>query len=172
MDTRKATVIIIYHSYDGPVKRLAEGIAEGARKIPDVSVALKSVEEVSDEDLLGADGIAVGSPKCVGHCISPEIYELFGRLSRLRQQLGNKVGTAFSGSHSSFGGQEIVHQTIFHAMLACNMVVLGQMQPDRGFSDFIGGVIVEQLNEKTSVWAQELGGRLAEVALRLSSNPM
>ena len=171
MNAHEANVLIVYHSYNGPVQRLAEGIAEGARQVAGVSVEMKSVENVTDDDLLAADGIAIGSPKCPGHCISPPIYALVEQLSRLREQLHDKVGTAFSGSHGSFGGQEIVHQTLFHAMLACNMVVVGHPQPDDRFSDFVGGVIVEELDAKTAGWARELGARLAEVALRIRPNP-
>jgi hypothetical protein len=33
MTTHEANVLIVYHSYNGPVQRLAEGIAAGARQV-------------------------------------------------------------------------------------------------------------------------------------------
>ena len=171
MNVDEANVLIVYHSYNGPVQRLSEGIAAGARQVAGVSVQVKSVETVTDDDLLAADGIAIGSPKNPGHCVSPPIYALIEQLTRLRAQLRNKVGTAFSGSHGSFGGQEIVNQILFRAMLSCNMLVVGLPQPDEQWNDFAGGVIVEELDERTGPWAHELGARLAEAARRIRSNP-
>jgi NAD(P)H-dependent FMN reductase len=130
-------------------------------------VEVKSVETVTDDDLLAADGIAIGSPKNPGHCISPPIYALVEQLNRLRSQLHDKVGTAFSGSHGSFGGQEIVNQTLFRAILSSNMLAVGLPQPDEHWNDFAGGVIVEELDERTGDWAHSLGARLATAARRL-----
>ena len=170
MNGQEARVLIVYHSYNGPVGRLADGIADGARSVAGATVKVKSVEMVTDEDLQEADGIAIGSPKCIGHFISPEIYSLIERLGSLRDRLHNTVGTAFSGSHSSYGGQETVYGALFHAMLCCNMLVVGHPQATEGWSDFVGGVIVEDLDEKTCRWAAELGARLALAALLLSAN--
>ena len=171
MNVDATNVLIVYHSYNGPVQRLAEGIAAGARQVAGVSVEVKSVETVTDDDLLAADGIAIGSPKNPGHCISPPIYALIEQLNRLRRHLHDKVGTAFSGSHGSFGGQEIVNQTLFRAILSSNMLVVGLPQPDEHWNDFAGGVIVEELDERTGPWAHGLGARLAEVARRIRSDP-
>ena len=127
------------------------------------------MQEVSDEDILSANGIAVGSPKCAGHSVSAEILAFFGKLAGLRSKLGLKAATVFSGSHGSFGGQERVHEWLFHAMMCCNMVLVGHFQKDEGFSDFVGGVVIEKLDEKTGVWARELGARLAEVSAKLAA---
>ena len=56
-------------------------------------------------------------------------------------------------------------------MLACNMVIVGNPQPNTDFSDFVGGVIIENLDDGTEGWAHKLGARLAEVAVRIGSKP-
>ncbi len=159
-------VLIIYHTYgDGPVGRLAEGIRVGAAEVDGAAVTVKPVSGVSDEDLVRAGGIAIGSPKMPGHTVSPEIGALIGRMSEIREQLHYKVGAAFSGSHGSFGGQEPVIEVILRSFLLYNMAVIGQGTPEAGGSDFVGGVIVEQLDENTAAWAARLGRRLAEMSV-------
>ena len=161
-----AAVLVVYHSYNGPVARLAAALSAAAEG-HGVTTQLVPIAELNDQQLLQADGIAIGSPKCAGHTPSPEILQLLERMSAMRERLAAKVGTAFSGSHSSFGGQELVHQSIFHAMLAANMLVVGTPQPTDGYSDFVGGVIVDELDAATASWAAALGARLAIAALWL-----
>jgi hypothetical protein len=86
-------------------------------------------------------------------------------MSEIREQLHYKVGAAFSGSHGSFGGQEPVIEVILRSFLLYNMAVIGQGTPEAGGSDFVGGVIVEQLDENTAAWAARLGRRLAEMSV-------
>ena len=162
-------VLIIYHTYgDGPVGRLAEGVRAGAAEVEGAEVSLKPVSEVRDEDLVRAGGIAIGSPKMPGHTVSPEIGALIARMSEIREHLDYKVGAAFSGSHGSFGGQELVIGVILRSFLLYNMAVIGQGTPGAGGSDFVGGVIVEELDENTAAWAARLGRRLAEMSLLVS----
>ena len=160
-----AEILIIYHTYgDGPVGRLAEGIRTGAAQVGGAEVTVKPVAEVTDADLIAADGIAIGSPKMPGHTVSPEIAALIERMCEIRDHLHYKVGTAFSGSHSSFGGQELVIQVILRSLVLYNMAVIGQGTPANGGSDFVGGVIVDELDENTADWAARLGRRLAEMS--------
>ena len=159
-------VLITYHTYgDGPVGRLAEGIRAGAEQVEGAVVTVKPVTEVSDGDLVRAGGIAIGSPKMPGHTVSPEIGALIGRMSEIREHLNYKIGAAFSGSHGSFGGQESVIGVILRSFLLYNMAVIGQGAPEAGGSDFVGCVIVEELDENTAAWAARLGRRLAEMSL-------
>lgn len=158
-------ILIVYHTYgDGPVGRLAQGIRAGAEEVDNTRVRVVPVEEVTEEDLAEADGIAIGSPKEPGHTVSPPIAQLFWKMCEMRDRLDYKVGTAFSGSHGSFGGQELVNQIILRAFLMHNMAVIGQGSPESEGSDFAGGVIVEELDEKSEQWARRLGRRLAEMS--------
>jgi multimeric flavodoxin WrbA len=164
-----ANVLVAYHSYThGPVERLAHRIGQGAGSVAGTTVLVESVETVSDEEILEADGIAIGSPKGRGHTITTPVQEFIERLYRLRSKLALKVGTAFSGSHGSYGGQQLVHQVLFSAMLACHMSVVGYPYCEDSPCDFIGGVIIGDLDKQTGRWAEILGQRLAEVARRMA----
>jgi NAD(P)H dehydrogenase (quinone) len=155
-------ILIIYHSIKGNVKMVADEIAIGAKSLNNTNVKIKSVQEVTPEDILSADGIAFGCLKFYGS-LSPEMSMLFEKLYPLRERLKYKVGTAFSGSPSQYGGQEQVMETLVYAMLnPLFMIVVGE---DIRESGFIGGYIAsEVMDEKAQRANRALGKRLAIVA--------
>jgi len=57
-----AKVLIVYHSLSGNTKKMADAVAEGARSVPGTEVTVKTGLEATIDDLLGCDGIAIGSP--------------------------------------------------------------------------------------------------------------
>lgn len=63
---RLARVLILYHSETGNTRLMADLVAEGAGSLPDTEVRLRSVAEATADDLLWCDGVAVGSPTCMG----------------------------------------------------------------------------------------------------------
>ena len=58
-----ARILIVYHSQTGTTERMALAVAEGAGSIEHVEVMLKRAGEATLEDLLTADGLAVGTPE-------------------------------------------------------------------------------------------------------------
>ncbi len=62
-----AKILIVYHSQTGNTQKMAEAVAEGARQIEGVSVELKRAGDTTTEDLLAADGLAVGTPENFGY---------------------------------------------------------------------------------------------------------
>jgi len=61
-------VLVIYDSETGNTEKMAHLVAEGARKFP-VEVRVKHVKEATKEDIVWADGIAVGSPPIWAECL-------------------------------------------------------------------------------------------------------
>ena len=57
---------------------MAESVANGANSIEDVDVVLKKAEEATLEDLLGCDGLALGSPEYFGY-MAGMIKDFFDR---------------------------------------------------------------------------------------------
>ncbi len=55
------TLLILYYSTTGKTEKMADQIAKGAEKAG-VNAILKKVEDCTLEDLVGANGLAVGSP--------------------------------------------------------------------------------------------------------------
>jgi NAD(P)H dehydrogenase (quinone) len=162
-------ILILYHSITGNVKLVADEIAAGAHEVPGTQVLLKDAERVTDEDLCQADGIAFGSPKYYGS-FSPPLTTLFERIFGLREHFYYKVGTAFTGSPTQYGGQEHVIDDLVHAMMQTGrMIVVGDALAETGF---VGGYTVGVPDGKAKRLAQGLGKRLALVAgLLKKGNP-
>ena len=55
-------VLIAYHSVTGNTEKMAQGVAEGAKEVPGANVVIKTVGEVTADDLLAANALIVGSP--------------------------------------------------------------------------------------------------------------
>lgn len=73
-----AKILIVYHSQTGNTKKMAEAVAEGAESIEGVEVVLKKAEDAMLEDLLSADGLAVGTPENFGY-MSGMVKDFFDR---------------------------------------------------------------------------------------------
>ena len=154
-------ILVTCDSITGHVERLAEVIAEGARSAPDTEVVLKKAGEVTDEDLVSADGIVFGSLKYYGS-FGPGIGELFRRMYRMDHDFSHVVGAGFAGSTSAYGGQEHVVDNLIHGMLqAGRMIVVGNLSPESGF---VGGYVVGEPDEMARRTAHALGERVARVA--------
>ena len=59
-------ILIVYDSKTGNTEQMAYAVAEGAKQVEGVEVAVKRVENTKLEDLLDADGIIIGSPTRYG----------------------------------------------------------------------------------------------------------
>ena len=57
-----AKILIVYHSQTGNTEKMAHAVAEGARGIEGVDVILKKAADATLDDLLTADGFALGTP--------------------------------------------------------------------------------------------------------------
>lgn len=77
-DEGMAKILIVYHSQTGNTKKMADAVAAGARSIEDVEVILKKAPEATTEDLLSADGLAIGTPEIFGY-MSGMVKDFFDR---------------------------------------------------------------------------------------------
>ncbi len=77
-DENMAKILILYHSQTGNTKKMAEAVAQGARAIEAVEVVLKRAAEATLEDLLAADGLALGTPENFGY-MSGMLKDFFDR---------------------------------------------------------------------------------------------
>lgn len=73
-----ARILIVYHSQTGSTEKMALAVAEGARSIEKAEVLLKRASDTTTEDLLTADGLAVGTPENFGY-MSGMIKDFFDR---------------------------------------------------------------------------------------------
>jgi len=139
----EAHVAVIYYSATGNVHGLAKAVAEGAEQTG-ADVRLRHVEELASEleisqnqywgrhrsqmenepvatldDLEWADGVAFGTPTRFGN-VAAQLKQFIDQAGKLWQdgKLANKVGTAFTSSQTTHGGQEstilALNNTLYH----------------------------------------------------------
>ena len=82
-----AKILIVYHSQTGHTQRMAKAVAEGAEAVEGVDVILKKASDTTLEDLLAADGLAVGTPENFGY-MAGMVKDFFDRTF---YQAGDKV---------------------------------------------------------------------------------
>ena len=76
-------------------KKVAEVVAEGARRVSKVTVELKTAETVTAQDAITADGYAVGSPSHFG-LMSGKILTVLTDLYAIRDKMAGKPATVFT----------------------------------------------------------------------------
>ena len=117
-------ILVAYDSVDGHTEQLAQWIAEGAREDSEAEVRLKRVETVTQEDLLWADAIMVGSP-VYNAGLTPPVAKFLAEWPFEGSPLKNKVGGAFVSAKGASAGEETVMVGILHSMLILQMVTFG-----------------------------------------------
>jgi multimeric flavodoxin WrbA len=71
-------IFIVYHSQTGNTEKMALAVAEGARLIDDTEVVLRRAADADLDDLLTADGLAIGTPENFGY-MSGMVKDFFDR---------------------------------------------------------------------------------------------
>jgi NAD(P)H dehydrogenase (quinone) len=143
-------VQVVFYSTYGHIYRMAEAIAEGAREIPDVEVALYQVPEVmpdavleqigakaarqafahipviEPDQLASADAIIFGTPTRFGN-MAGQMRNFLDRTGNLWQTgaLVGKVGSVFTSTATQHGGQETTITSFHSTLLHHGMVIVG-----------------------------------------------
>ena len=123
-----AKVLVTYYSRSGSTEKMAQKIEEFL-KTEGVQVTLKRIEKTTVDELLGYDGIIIGSPTYYG-TMSLEVKKLLDDSVKIHGKLKGKIGAAFSSAANIGGGNETTICDILHAMLIHGMVIQGDPQGD------------------------------------------
>ena len=198
-------VAVIYYSATGSVHRVAEAIAEGAveagaevrlRRVrelaPEEAIASNpvwqahrdrvqdAVEEASLDDLVWADGIALGSPTRFGNPASQlrQFIDTAGGLW-MSGALVDKVGTSFTAAGTLHGGMEATILALNNTFYHLGMIIVAPGYTDPVIhaaggnpygSAFHGGPNgVHEMSPELTAAARYQGGRLAKVAALMAS---
>jgi NAD(P)H dehydrogenase (quinone) len=153
-------VKIIFYSMYGHIYQLAEAIADGARTVSGVEVALSQVPEViSDQileqigaktaraqfahipiatidDLVGADAVIFGTPTRFGNmCGQMRNYlDQAGGLW-VQNKLVGKVGSVFCSTGTQHGGQETTITSFHTTLLHLGMIIVGTPYSQPGLTN-------------------------------------
>lgn len=157
-------VLVVYHSVTGHTRALAEAVVEGVRAVEGVTCRLLPVAEATNDDLVAADAIIVGSPTYFGQ-MAAEVKRLFDVSNAIYGQLEGKVGAAFTTVGAAGSGHETTNLSIVVAMLISGMVVPGFAT---GPTPCFGAFAVGAPGEREVRAARHMGARVAAVAARLA----
>lgn len=164
-------VLVAYYSMTGNTEKMAQGVADGATEVAGTVVLLKRVEQVTAEDLFGADALIVGSPVYWSNMAGPvktffDNWQFkFGVFPEFKMR--NKVGAAFATGGQVSAGKEVTMLTILAAMLGNQMIVLSGGGAFGASATTEGGS--PGIDDQELAGAKALGRRVAEVAARLKT---
>jgi NAD(P)H dehydrogenase (quinone) len=132
-------VLVAYYTLTGHTEAVAQGVADGVRRVPGAIVVLKQVEDVTKADLESAQGIILGAPTYFANIPGKMKIILDDWNWKLKVDFTDKVGGAFATGAGHTGGKEHVVVSLLLFMLHNRMVVAGPLYQ----------------NEKTgSIWAE------------------
>ncbi len=155
-------VLIVYDSQTGNTEKMAIAVSEGVKQ-GGVNVEVNRTNECSLDDLIGADGIILGSPTHFG-TMSDRMKELIDKTDKIRGKLENKIGATFTSSHSISGGNETTLISLIQAMLIHGMIVVGDPIEAAGH---YGAVAVDAPDKNALNVCRKLGRRVGGLVKKL-----
>lgn len=148
-------VLIIYDSDTGNTEKLAKAVAKGVKRC-DVTVELRRTEKVDFQEVIDADGYAIGSPSHFS-VMSGKVLTLLTKLYSIRNKMAGKPMAVFT---TGTGGQVVALENIDRIIGVFNPVFV---KP---------GIVIETVPERANPWetdekqAINLGRKLAEATMK------
>jgi flavodoxin len=148
-------ILIVYASGTGSTEKLAQGIAEGVRKVEGITVDVKRAKDVKHDDAVSANGYAFGSHSAAEY-MEGEIKNLFEELYLRKEKISGKPVLLFTTGQ----GRQV-------AALASLEKLASVLNPQ-----FIKpGLAVKGMpGEADKTNAIEMGEKLADAVNKLKSN--
>ncbi|XLZ71630.1 NAD(P)H:quinone oxidoreductase [Massilia sp. SR12] len=145
MNRTNLTILVLYYSRHGSVRKLAELIAQGIESVPGCDARLRTVPAVSTvteatapevpldgapyvelQDLEDCAALALGSPTRFGNMAAAMKYFWDGTSAQwLSGTLSGKPACVFTSTGSQHGGQESTLLTMMVPLLHHGMMVMG-----------------------------------------------
>ena len=138
-------ILVLYYSYHGAVKHMAQLIARGIEQVPGAAARLRTVPRVSPvtvraepvvpdagapyvelSDLAECAGLALGSPTRFGNMAAP-MKAFWDSTSELwlKGTLEGKPAAVFTSSSTMHGGQETTLLSMMLPLLHHGMLIVG-----------------------------------------------
>ena len=167
-----AQVLVVYHSRRGTTEKVAQGVAEGVKRVPGVVAVVRRIEDVTKGELQAADAIALGCPTYFANIPGTMKTAIDDWNWKWKVDFTDKIGGAFATGGGQTGGKEHVVVSLILFMINNRMIVAGPLYEDEEGEDIWGelgvtamtgpldpGVSPEELDQ-----ARRLGDRLARLA--------
>ena len=165
---KKNTILITYYSKTGSTAQLAKSIEKGASESNRVRVILKKIEETTEDDLIKADAIILGSPVYNANPAA-EVLKFIERWPFEGGKMKNKIGAVFVTGGGISSGEELVQTSLLHAMMVFGMIIVGgdDWKSSFGASAVTAeGTYTKELDPLFLLKGEQLGKRVQELVLR------
>ena len=163
-------VLLLFDSRGGLTEQLAEAVAEGVRSVPNVELRYRRLDDAEPAELLGIDGLIIGSPNWSG--MTGKLKDWFDHSGDLWEtgELAGKAGACFTAGWSRSGGTEATLLQLLHLILSHGMVFVGLPWTDamRRSGSYYGATAHGEVTDGDTEQARALGRRVAEMTLRLA----
>ena len=162
------TILITYYSKTGSTTQLAKSIEKGASEGNRVRVLLKKIEETTEDDLIKADAIILGSPVYNANPAA-EVLKFIEKWPFEGGKMKNKIGAVFVTGGGISSGEELVQTSLLQAMMVFGMIIVGgdDWKSSFGASAVTAeGTYTQELNPLFLLKGEQLGKRVQEVVLR------
>ena len=166
MTENKPDLLIIYTSKNGRTGGMVEPIRQGMID-GGATVTVRTVEEVTWDDMLAAQGIIVGTPVRFGD-VDWQIKRLFDvtAYQDYPGPLSGKVGGAFAGGGRPGSGAELALLSMIHILLNHGMVIQGNAH-----SSHYGPIALRESSpEDVETTCEAWGIHWAQLVQRLKRN--
>jgi NAD(P)H dehydrogenase (quinone) len=170
---RPARVLVAYYSQTGNTEKIAVAIGKGAASVKGVEVAVRKVGDVKDAEILGADGILVGTPVQWGNAAvgAKQFLDRVGDvLWKAKTNGDGKTGGAFCTGGGVALGKDVARLSIISALLTMRFVIVGGVDA-AGFGtlgpEATTGEADPGISEKELEEARRFGERFARVTVKL-----
>ena len=170
-------ILIAYHSETGNTEKLAAAVKEGAASVQGVTVVLRKVGSVTDEEIVSADGIILGTPVQWGNLSAPA-KQFLDRTGAALGKAGNTYGegrtaAVFCTAGSPANGQEMARLGAIAAFLGMRFAILGGVN-DEGFGTLgpqaVTGGKPPGVSPRALAEARRFGERFARLTRQFRSN--
>lgn len=134
--SEQTRVLVAYYSETGHTESMAKALAEGMTRVAGVEIILRSVDAVSQQEILDADGILVGTPVHWGS-LSARVKDFLDRVGRVLDDESHgegRTGGAFCTGGATSSGKELARLSILAAFLNLRFVAVGGLAGD-GFGN-------------------------------------
>ena len=164
------TVLVLYDAKGRSIEAMAQAVANGVDASGWAKSSLKTIDDATRDDLLSADGLALGSPNWSG--ITGSFKDWLDSQGDLWEELAlaGRPGSAFTTGSGRHSGLETTLHQLMHWLLACGMVFVGLPWSERMrvSGSYYGATAAGAVTEGDLAQARELGLRLAEFTVRLA----
>ncbi|MFP3904501.1 MAG: flavodoxin family protein, partial [Armatimonadota bacterium] len=136
-------------------------VVEGAKTVEGLDLHLRSIEELTADDLLEYDAIIMGSPVYFG-TMAAEVKQLIDVSVKHFTELDGKLGGAFASSGAAHGGNETTILDICKALMVHGMIVRGIAE-----GSHYGPVAVGEPDDEECEECREYGRTMGQLAVKL-----